>query len=81
MNTIKSEIGLHVALLLWDRKPVAPLLLGAVTHASYLRLLRLYPFIPLTADTSFLSLGELLPHQLWRCFLLSWNLHQRQLGS
>ena len=57
VNTIKSEVGLHFALLLWDRKPVVPLLLGAATHASYLRLLRQYPFIPVTADTSILSLG------------------------
>ena len=65
MNTIKSEVGLHFALLLWDRKPVIPLLLGAATHASYLRLLRQYPFIPVTADTSILSLGT--PIFLVRC--------------
>ena len=60
VNTIKTEVGLHLALLLWDREPVIPLLLGAVTHASYLRLLRQYPFIPVAADTAILSLGELI---------------------
>lgn len=65
-TTIRLELVLHVLLLVVDRGPWLPLLVGAAAHASYLQLLPCFPFIPLPSPAGFLSFGLLLSSQgLW----------------
>lgn len=57
-TTIRLELVLHVLLLVVDRGPWLPLLVGAAAHASYLQLLPCFPFIPLPSPAGFLSFGQ-----------------------
>lgn len=61
------------ALLLYDRLPLLCLAVGIVTHLSYLRLLKPFPYIELTSASGFASLGLLVASSvLWtRHFLTS----------
>ena len=61
--SIRAELVLHAALLAWDRQPLLPLALGLAAHASYLPLLRHFPYIAVTGVDTLLSLGEATPRE------------------
>ena len=54
---IRAELVLHVLLLLIDRGPFVPVVVGAVAHTSYLLLLQRYPFIAVFSLEALLSTG------------------------
>ncbi|PRW56590.1 Transmembrane adaptor Erv26 [Chlorella sorokiniana] len=58
-HTIRAELLLHL-LLFADKLPPAALGVGIVAHLSYLRLLKPFPYIQLTAGGTLVSIGLLL---------------------
>jgi hypothetical protein len=74
-TAIKVVIGLHVGLLVWDRLPVLPIVVGIGAHVLYYRLLKTFPYISLTSQDFLGSVGLLvLSHILWfRYFLYDYK--------
>ncbi|GAQ92289.1 hypothetical protein KFL_009680010 [Klebsormidium nitens] len=65
-TAIKVVIGIHVALLLWDRLPVLPIAVGIGSHVVYYRLLKTFPYISLTSPDFLGSVGlVVLSHIVW----------------
>lgn len=63
---IKSVIGVHVLLLLFDRLPVVAIAVGIASHVVYYRLLKTFPYISLASYDFLGSLGLLiLSHVVW----------------